>query len=59
MGWKWMRYGVCTSFTCSSLSLIVITASFQDSEDNPGSETDDEEMEARKVAQEDDMVLVD
>jgi hypothetical protein len=46
-------------FTRLSLSLIVIAASFQDSEDNSGSETDDEEMEARKVAQDDEMILVD
>lgn len=46
------------SFARLSLSLIVITATFQDSEGNSGSETDDEEIEARKVAQDDEMILV-
>jgi hypothetical protein len=45
-------------FTRLSLLLIVIAASFQDSEGNKGGETDDEEM-ARKVAQDDEMILVD
>jgi len=59
MGRTWRLYGVCISSPCLLPFTDHISVSFHDSEDNPGSEIDDEEMEARNAAPDDDPILVD